>query len=920
MKHLCCNKIILVLLLLFNVAYASLQDKSAIIYYGEHISYPMVGIHDFIIVHSENINTYAHGFSVYKDKMYAYVSICETNKDTKEYQQIDKSWILADNPAWNSKVMDIKNPAYQEFLFKKIIQPKIDQGFQNFFFDTLDSYKLLTITKQQLKENENALASFINKFHLKYPNAKLIINRGFDIIDQVHNGIQAVLFESYYYGLDNADLEYKEVSDSDRKWLDTAIRKVKSYHLDVIAVDYLPLNEMHKADKIVKDLQKHDLIPYVSNRELDIYGRSSKNAVKREILTLIDETNKDRSDQAAHLYGALPLEYMGYIQKFNDINQDGLPKLVEMSQYAGVIVWLSENYKKPDELIEWASSLKEIGIKVVFVDSFGIDLTQNILNPLGIGVSEAIKSNLQKNKIIFQDKIMGFEVTPTKEIGYYLKPTDAQPLLMIEDSKGKVSTLAAITSWGGYAVGDAFMTEINADNLWVIDPFKFFAKALDLKPLVIPDPTTENGNRLLFTHVDGDAIMNRVEWNPEMFSGESIYENILKVYKIPQSISIVGAEVEPDGMYPEISPQLIEIAKKIYALDYIEGGSHTFSHPFFWEKIKNGNLDEQYRLKVKGYKFSIDREFLGTINYINTQLMPKNKPAQLLTKTIFWSGDCLPRENDLDYVYKHNLLNINGGDTTITNSSPWQSLIAPMGLERGDYYQIYTGQENENVYTNDFLGPFWGYKGVVQTFELTNSPRRFKPINIYYHFYSGSKRASLNALKYVYDWALKQDTFPIFTSEYIPKAMDYYTVSMANDDDSWLFSGMKNLHTVRIEKANYSADLKKSTGVLGLKHFENHTYFSFDNSDAHLLTLSTKQQNVPYLIDANAKVIKNDVENNKQILSLKGYVDLKLHLEIPKNCELTSIPQESSKRTTKSNEVYLNYINTKEATLNVICR
>ena len=152
MKHLCCNKIILVLLLLFNVAYASLQDKSAIIYYGEHISYPMVGIHDFIIVHSENINTYAHGFSVYKDKMYAYVSICETNKDTKEYQQIDKSWILADNPAWNSKVMDIKNPAYQEFLFKKIIQPKIDQGFQNFFFDTLDSYKLLTITKQQLKE------------------------------------------------------------------------------------------------------------------------------------------------------------------------------------------------------------------------------------------------------------------------------------------------------------------------------------------------------------------------------------------------------------------------------------------------------------------------------------------------------------------------------------------------------------------------------------------------------------------------------------------------------------------------------------------------------------------------------------------------------------------------------------------------
>ena len=915
MKHLCCNRVVLALLLFFNFAHASLQDKSAILYYGEHISYPMVGIHDYIIVQPDNINTHSHGFSVYKDKMYAYVSIGEIDKDTKEYSQIDKAWILTENKAWNSEVMDIRDPHYQEFLFKKMIEPQIDKGFQNFFFDTLDSYQLAAKTKEDRAVYENALASFINRFHEKYPHSKLVVNRGFEIMDKIHNSLQAVLFESYYHGIENKKLGYETVSADERNWLDKQIKKAKEYGLDIIAVDYLPYNEMNKADELVQKIKKQGFIPYVSDRDLNIYGRSSKNALKREILTLIDETEHDRITQSAHQYGALPLEYMGYIQKLHDINKEGLPKLEDMSQYAGVVVWLSEYYKKPDELIKWAAELKNIGIKVVFVNNFGIEITPNILNPLGIQVVENISNNLQKNRITYQDKMMGFEMAVPKNIGYYLTPKNVRPLLTIEDTNGNSSTLAAITPWGGYAVGDAFMTEMDDNNIWVIDPFKFFAKALDLKPLIVPDTTTENGDRILFSHVDGDGIMNMTEWNPTMFSGESLYESVFSKYKIPISVSIIGAEIEPDGLYPKISPQLVEIAKKIYALPNVEGASHTFSHPFSWGEIKDGNLDAKYRLDVKGYDFSIDREILGSLNYINNDLMPKNKPAELMAKTIFWTGECRPPEDVLEYVYKHNLLNINGGDTTISNSSPWQSLISPIGLERGDYYQIYTGAQNENVYTNDWDGPFWGYKKVIQTFELTDSPRRFKPIDIYFHQYSGSKRASLNALKDVFDWALKQNTFPIFTSEYILKAMDYYTASIANDSDEWLFSGMKDLHTVRLEKRGYTADFKNSKGVLGFKHFEDHTYYHLDDSEAQMLRVSTKRQDAAYLIDANAKVIQS---KNGQ-LSFKGYVDLRLHFNLPKECTMSSKPVETSRKT-EGNEVYLNYKNIKEATVNVSCR
>ena len=116
MKHLCCSRFIFVFLFVYSSLFGALSDKSAIVYYGDKISYPMVGVHDYIIVQPDLTNTNTHGFSVYKEKMYAYVSIGEIDKTIPEYKKIKKEWILAENKVWDSKVLDIKNPQYQHFL------------------------------------------------------------------------------------------------------------------------------------------------------------------------------------------------------------------------------------------------------------------------------------------------------------------------------------------------------------------------------------------------------------------------------------------------------------------------------------------------------------------------------------------------------------------------------------------------------------------------------------------------------------------------------------------------------------------------------------------------------------------------------------------------------------------------------------
>ena len=471
--------------------------------------------------------------------------------------------------------------------------------------------------------------------------------------------------------------------------------------------------------------------------------------------------------------------------------------------------------------------------------------------------------------------------------------------------------------WGGFAIDNAFMVELTNDNIWVINPFKFFTDALRLKPLPVPDTTTENGKRIFFSHIDGDGIMNRVEWNPKLFSGNVIYTDILKKYKVPISVSIVGAEVDSNGLYPKISPQLQAIVKDIYKLPNVEAATHTFSHPFFWEKIKDGNLAPQYRLKPKGYKFSLDYEIEGMLQQINKKYYPKDKMPK--ANTIFWSGDCMPQLNALSFIYKHKILNINGGDTYITNLHPWLSYIAPIGIGRGEYYQIYTGAQDENVYTNDWRGPFWGFKKVVQTFKLTNSPRRLKPIDIYYHYYAGSKRASLNALKYVYDWVLQQDTNPIFTSEYIPKAMDYYTVSMAQERDRFLLSGLRDLKTIRIEEENATIDLKNSRNIAGYKHYQKHTYLHIGTASKALLDMHPKKPEQPYLVSANGKITEFRQDAKHFHLKLHAHVPLKLELYVPKECHY-KLSHGYSKKQEKEDIISLNYKTKTEVVVDAICK
>jgi hypothetical protein len=422
---------------------------------------------------------------------------------------------------------------------------------------------------------------------------------------------------------------------------------------------------------------------------------------------------------------------------------------------------------------------------------------------------------------------------------------------------------------------------------WVINPIEFMRQALKLPDMPVPDVTTESGRRLLMVHMDGDGFASKAEFPGSPYAAEVLRDRILRKYPLPATISVIQGEIAPNGMYPEVSSTLEKIARDIFAMPQVEIASHSFSHPFSWERAsqKNKAADESYHLSIPGYTLDLQSEIPDSIRYIESRLAPPGKRA----KVFLWTGDCNPGADALELTERSGVLNMNGGDTLITRSNPSLALVESLGVAKNGRFQVYAPNQNENVYTNNWTGPFYGYERVIETFELTDAPYRLKPIDIYFHTYSTSKPASLNALDKVFRWAMAQETTPVHASDYIRKVLDFNRMVVARTPEGWRVRGAENLRELRAPAMLGQPELDTSRAVAGFNRHGDSLYLHLADSEADIRFRQTATP-APYLVSANARVERltrtGTADSSTFTLTLRGQVPLKFALALDARCSV----------------------------------
>ena len=349
--------------------------------------------------------------------------------------------------------------------------------------------------------------------------------------------------------------------------------------------------------------------------------------------------------------------------------------------------------------------------------------------------------------------------------------------LDVRDATGRTLSPVVTGGWGGFAFDPYVLARgPRSSHRWLIDPFAFFERALALPPVPAVDVTTESGRRMLLVHIDGDGFHGRSTLPNQPYAGEVILRDFLQVFRVPTTVSFVEGEIGPAGLNPKLSGELEPIAREITGLPHVELASHTFSHPFDWLRAA-GQASRRWQdpaelapvhLPIAGYRYSARREVRGSVEYLNQRIAPPGKKV----KAVLWSGNALPDEQAVREAAMLGLANVNGVNCDDPYDAPGLTQVPSLYRPVGEHLQIYAPAHNENVYIQTFRNgsPIYGFRKVIKLFEFTEKPRRLKPIDIYYHFYSGASEAATSALREVYLWALKQETIPLHLSEYAARA------------------------------------------------------------------------------------------------------------------------------------------------------
>ncbi|MEF3280073.1 MAG: endo alpha-1,4 polygalactosaminidase [Elusimicrobiota bacterium] len=885
MRLLCLYKHIILLLVLPAILAA---EKTAI-YYGKDFPREKLSFFDNIIVQPDNVPIEL--ISKNPEKFYAYISVCESDEELPEDLKI------GENKDWKTYIWDMRKVQYRELLEEKA-RKIYQRGFRNFFLDTLDSYIPLIENQEEKDKYAAGIIEFIKKLKENFPDSKIIINRGFEIMRDIKKYSDSMVAESLYKAYDPVKSIYYDKKTEDSLWLKGKLKEAQELGYSITVVDYLPPTEKSKRLELARKIKKDGFSPYISDGNLEFWGQTEYEKIKRKILVFYDSSiSYDKVYSQAHRIVSGPIEYLGYIPVLLDI-KNGLPEKTD--DFSGVIFVLG-NYKtkNPDELINWINQKIKEGLKFVFLGYIPLPLERYYLNQLGINVEKNLSVMSKKNKTITNKKYIG-EIAP---YFYYtenfLSISSGVVVSQSINDKGQKHSQAAITQWGGYAIDGSWLEMIKDYEVLPINLYTFLKDTLRLPDIPIPDPTTENGRRIMFAHIDGDGFSSLCEYNNSLYSGEVLIKEILTKYKIPHSVSVIRGEIEHPSLTKEIQERLKKIAKEIFKLENVEVGNHSYSHPFKWVDITRNfeyhNVKQIYGLNIPGYTFNLEYEIIGTKKWLEEELAPQGKK----NKIFFWTGDCIAPSSALKILNDNKMLNINGGNTFATKEAPYISLISPYGIERDGYYQIYAGQQNENVYTGLRTGPFWGYKKVIETFVLTENPRRLKPLNIYYHFYSATKYPSLKALKDVYDYAMKQKTNPQYASQYVKKVKDFYECEIYNYENEWVISSSGDLKTFRVASNRYP---EIYASAAGFEKNKNENYIHLFGKPPFYLILTNKKPSVPYLKNSNASIIDFKSENKKIYIKLQGNVKIEYEIGNNNGCEI--IEKNNNKNNFFEKEIY----------------
>lgn len=575
-----------------------------------------------------------------------YLSLGEVASSRAYYQAVrDEGLLLQENEVWKgSFFVDVRDPRWSKRVLDQLVPGILARGFDGVFLDTLDNPgHVERLDPVKYRGMAAAAVELIRSIHRRYPSAKIMMNRAYDLLPQVERDINYALAESVFTTYDFQTKRYVPVSKPLYEQQVALLKAAKQRRpeLQVFTLDYWDPDDQDGIRGIYAEERKNGFNPYVATISLDRLVKEPartgavspaarpaqtqpadrpatlaseptpmattpvEGALPRTILALYDSRYmKDTALVPIHQVAEMPLNHLGLIVRYHDVNKP-LPSVEQLTDVRGVLTWFqSDAMADPRGFLKWAGAMLDAGKRFLVVGDLSVafDLKRartpqaevdEFWSRLGLKSDGSWRATTYDWKIAaHDDSLVGFERSLGGPLSGFPGVTKIDPnvksYLTIRRGGNPATDveLVAIGPRGAYAAPGYLISEIEESQRrqWYVNPFEFFRTAFETDGVPKPDTTTISGRRIFYSHVDGDGWRNLTQVQrykkKEATAADVILDDVLRAYPdLPVTVAPIAGDLDPAWFG---SDKILRTARAMFALPHVEAGSHTYGHPLAW--------------------------------------------------------------------------------------------------------------------------------------------------------------------------------------------------------------------------------------------------------------------------------------------------------------------------------------------------
>lgn len=246
--------------------------KNWVVYYHNELPPSAFEDYDIVVFDSEHHpsiqSVQATGATVY-----GYISLGEVEQYRSHFKAVKKDGILLrENVNWpGSYYVDMRSRAWTERVIYELVPEILRSGFDGIFIDTLDNpIELEHEDPVKYRGMADAAAMLVRTIAAEFPETKIIVNRGYEILPQVASVITGVLGESVYTTYDFEEKRAKPTTEDDYTYQVDILKSLKKINPDlvVLTLDYWDINDTQRVRELYAKQRANGFLPYIATVDL----------------------------------------------------------------------------------------------------------------------------------------------------------------------------------------------------------------------------------------------------------------------------------------------------------------------------------------------------------------------------------------------------------------------------------------------------------------------------------------------------------------------------------------------------------------------------------------------------------------------------------------------------------------------------